>query len=1758
MNRNRKRKSRQFESFEDRRLLAGDLVAHWVADDLNETVIEDQPITQWLDRVAQLPAAANGAPGLATNQLGGRSAVRFDATDGEDYFVIGRDDNPISNANDFTVVVAFATSATTTGGNGDWFENTALVDADGLGFTEGWGITINQAGQASAGLEDGFGSTVTSVYSTASGLNDGQLHVVSFTRSAGTMSLYVDDGAADSRDDGSTKARGRERFMIGRLLSGGNAYTGDIAQVQIYNGQLDAAEVSAKTSEIVDYYNNASPVPNDDTYTTNEDNILFLVPQPGVLANDTDADGDALKPVLVDDVSHGTLSLLDTGSFLYSPEANFAGTDTFTYRAFDFRESDTLATVTIEVTPVDDPTRGVADTYKLRPTQVLSTDATTGVLANDVNVDGDTLRAVLESDVTNGQLQLNEDGSFEYDPQGFAGTATFMYRVDDGTQQTDPIAVSLIANTPPRAVLDTFTVDEDITLSPDAAAGLLGNDTDADGNTLMAIIDELPLNGQLTLNDDGSFAYQPNENYHGVDLFSYRVSDGVDESDSTLAQITIRSVNDPPTTVEDGFFVLPDRSLDVMAEFGVLRNDTDIESDVASVAQLVDAPTNGTINFNDDGSFQYTPNAGFIGEDSFTYRAGDGQDFSEPQPVTLTVTTQPIVISEVMASNATTLTTVLRNVETDEFVGEVLSPDWFEVQNLLDQDVDIGGLHATDDADNLTKWRFPAGTIVPANGYLVVFASGLDIDDASLDQQGSLHTNFQISTDNDYLAITTLDGAVVHDLGESLPTLRTHITYGLNDDRSAAGYFTTPTPGTANGPTALSGLVEDTQFDVDRGFFTEAFQLTISSETADAIIRYTTDGTVPDESSTLYEGPLTVDKTSTIRARAFKDQMVATNTDTQTYFFLDDVVQQDAQQTVDAGFAEMWNRTSPDYGLDSEDQLPRIAGDENLSVAQAREVLKDSLLSLPTLSISMNTDDLFATDGGIYTNAGRSGKDWERPTSVELIHPDGQEGFQIDSGIRIQGGAFRGFGLTKKKSFRLLFKTQYGPGKLNYPLYGGDAVDEFDTLTLRMEANDGWQWDGAGAQPVYARDQFHRDTQRAMGHPASHGRNVHLYINGFYWGMYNVVERPDDSFGAAYFGSDKYDWDGQNSGSAINAEEDRFRASRGRDVWRSLTSLTGDIRDAETEEQRTALYMQALGRNPDGTRNPELPVLIDAVNYTDYLIANYYGGNADWPRKNYYFGRENSPDSEGFKFFLWDAEWSLFLRSQRGANLINDPAGVALPWRGLRASEEFRVMVGDRVQKHFFNGGALYVDPENPNWDPENPERNQPAKRWVEFTESIYGGLIAESARWGDQHRGTPYTRDIHWTRENERIINDWFPVRTFELLDIFRDLDLYPSVDAATFSQRGGVVATDQDISLNGPGGTIYYTTDGSDPRLLGGAVSGDAITYDGPFRLADSTTVRVRVLNEGVWSAIDEAEFLVGAVPASSDSLRISEVNYNPGARQPNEVAAGVNDKDEFEFIEFVNISDQTIDLTQVQLVQQVDGADRIGVAFDFADADRKLLDPGERVLIVENRGAFGVRYGDELSGLIAGQWSGGLSNDTETITVMSGDQTLQQMTYNDEWYAATDGGGATLEIIDATQADLAQWSTSGAWRASLPGGSPGSAGDGRVLGDSNGDGVFDSGDLGAVFQAGEYEDDIAGNSTFAEGDWDGDGDFTTADLVLAFQRGGYVAAARQRSLPLTQDAQTVDEEVRRRAAIDSLMARSTSDKSYDELADFEQNVI
>jgi hypothetical protein len=179
------------------------------------------------------------------------------------------------------------------------------------------------------------------------------------------------------------------------------------------------------------------------------------------------------------------------------------------------------------------------------------------------------------------------------------------------------------AGNPPVAADDNYGTDEDLNLAVDAVAGVLANDFDPDGDPFTAVLETPPANGLLVLSQDGSFTYAPNADFNGVDVFTYRAEDaGGALSNIATVTIAVAGVNDPPVAADDVYAVAKDTTLNVAAP-GVLDNDTDIDNPALTTV-LVTGPANGALVLDPDGSFTYTPVNGFVGTDSFNYRADDG------------------------------------------------------------------------------------------------------------------------------------------------------------------------------------------------------------------------------------------------------------------------------------------------------------------------------------------------------------------------------------------------------------------------------------------------------------------------------------------------------------------------------------------------------------------------------------------------------------------------------------------------------------------------------------------------------------------------------------------------------------------------------------------------------------------------------------------------------------------------------------------------------------------------------------------------------------------------------------------------------------------------------------------------------------------------------------------------------------------------------------------------------------------------------
>ena len=381
------------------------------------------------------------------------------------------------------------------------------------------------------------------------------------------------------------------------------------------------------------------PLANNDAYSVNEDTTL-AVAAPGVLANDTNVDGDGLTAILVSGPAHGSVALNPDGSFRYLGAANYNGPDSFTYKANDGATDSLPATVSITVLPVDDAPIAINDTYTINEDTLLSI-AAPGVLANDTDIEGDHLTAILVSGPAHGSLTLNADGSFRYvAATNYNGPDSFTYKANDGFLDSTAAKVTITVqpvDDAPIAVNDAYTINEDMLLSI-AAPGVLANDTDVEGDHLTAILVSGPAHGSLTLNADGSLRYLAASNYNGPDSFTYKANDGFLDSTPAKVTITVLPVNDAPIAVNDAYTINEDMLLSIVAP-GVLANDTDVEGDQLT-AILVSGPAHGNLTLNVDGSFRYLGVTNYNGPDSFTYKANDGA--LDSGSATVNITIQPV------------------------------------------------------------------------------------------------------------------------------------------------------------------------------------------------------------------------------------------------------------------------------------------------------------------------------------------------------------------------------------------------------------------------------------------------------------------------------------------------------------------------------------------------------------------------------------------------------------------------------------------------------------------------------------------------------------------------------------------------------------------------------------------------------------------------------------------------------------------------------------------------------------------------------------------------------------------------------------------------------------------------------------------------------------------------------------------------------------------------------------------------------------
>ncbi len=529
--------------------------------------------------------------------------------------------------------------------------------------------------------------------------------------------------------------------------------------------------------------------------------------------------------------------------------------------------------------------------------------------------------------------------------------------------------------------------------------------------------------------------------------------------------------------------------------------------------------------------------------------------------------------------------------------------DWIELHNPADTPVSLIGYTLTDDPADPAKWSLPASTLAPG-AFLLVWASGAD----QVTPEG-WHTSFRLSRGGEYVGLFGPDGQVVDEVafGPQLANVSLGRLSTVSDQWVA---FPIPTPRKANTTRHRRRAAPDAPpVEVTPGSGRYAGPVTVQLYTPvpGSLLYYTLDGSDPTVDGHEYTEPLEVTETTVLRAVALDDGAPVSAVTTATY----------------------------------------LVGEST---------------SLPVLSLVTDPAHLWDKKTGIYTHPWGRGRRWERPVTVEWLSPEGALGFIVGAGLRLHGGASRG---TDKKSLRLYFRGEYGPRELAYPLFGKEPGQTYDRLVLRAGAHDSWTCGDIAWCPsdrvLYLRDQLVRDLHGAIGQVTARGRWVALYLNGAYWGLYNLTERIDDAFLATHF--DASEW------YAVSATGEITPGSA--DRWRRFADWVAGA------DLRVAAQYELAARQ------------LDIENFTTYMLLNLWAQNRDWPGNNRDVARPREGPDGRWRFFVWDAEATLTADDTRSsfARLMADSDRLGDVLASLLKNVQYRAYFIAQIERHL--AGAL-------------------------------------------------------------------------------------------------------------------------------------------------------------------------------------------------------------------------------------------------------------------------------------------------------------------------------------------------------------------------------------------------------------------------------------------------------------------------------------
>ena len=638
-----------------------------------------------------------------------------------------------------------------------------------------------------------------------------------------------------------------------------------------------------------------------------------------------------------------------------------------------------------------------------------------------------------------------------------------------------------------------------------------------------------------------------------------------------------------------------------------------------------------------------------------------------------------------------------------------------------------------------------------------------------------LHSNFKISSSGETILLTSQDSILVDSIHTG--ALQPDISIGRINNGENYGLFLEPTPGTMNGEESVMGILNDITFSHESGFYNETSMLiSINTLEEDVVIYYTLDGSEPSTNSFFYTSPIQVVENRVLRAVAFKTGWIKSPIKTATYI------------------------------LDNENN------------------------NFPTIFLSTDPDNFFDYNTGIYEMGPNASpdyphfganfwEDWEKPIFIEVLETDDTY-FSSPGGVKIFGGWSRG---QSQKSFSLFARGQYGASKFNYQFFPELEIENFQSLVLRNSGND---WNFTMLRDGFMTSIFHDVDLDVQGF-----RPMLVYLNGEFWGLYNLREKVNEHFIANHHPVDPDEIDLIEVQTANEGTIDNYNEL---------------IAYVSTSDMTDPIVFDSLSK------------WIDIDNHIDYNIAQIFIDNRDWPGNNIKYWRPQSSDGN-WRWILYDTDF-----------------GFGIPWNGLG---------------YDYNTLQFAVEANGPGW-PNPPwstfllrklfENSIYRDRFINIFSDRLNTVFKASFLNAKIDEMSSYIQDIiPFHREKwPNSAQDWnYHIEILENFSNNRSLyvrqhlssffDLSSPALVTFISSLGGEIKINSIVPEYYPWNGYYYP---SVPIEIE-AIADGGYRFIGWAQYPDSTAkIKVRISNNSMITALFEE-----VVASDTINLVINEINYN-----------------------------------------------------------------------------------------------------------------------------------------------------------------------------------------------------------------------------------------------------------------------------------------